>query len=162
MVCPHCQFENPMGAKFCNQCGTKLVFACPQCGHVNPEGSSFCNQCGQSLNQTTLPLTSGGGTVRPTNNQNEIVSIPQKDGERRQASIVFSDLSGYTSMNERLDPEEVEEIMHLIKSKAIRIVEHHQGTVNQFVGDEVLALFGIPVTHEDDRLPPIKSLKNRQ
>ena len=157
MECPKCHFENIAEAKFCNQCGTKLVFACPQCGHVNPEGSSFCNQCGQSLIHTKFQLKSEDRATRPKSDQNEIVSIPQKDGERRQASIMFSDLSGYTSMNERLDPEEVEEIMHLIKSKAIKIVEHHQGTVNQFVGDEVLALFGIPVTHEDDPVRAVRS-----
>ncbi len=71
-------------------------------------------------------------------------------GERRCATIMFSDLSGYTAMNERLDPEEVEAIMHRIKTAAIRIVESRGGTVNQFVGDEVVALFGIPRAHEDD------------
>jgi class 3 adenylate cyclase/tetratricopeptide (TPR) repeat protein len=78
------------------------------------------------------------------------------EGERRQATIVFSDLSGYTAMNERLDPEEVEAIMRRIKEEAVRIVESHEGIVNQFVGDEVLALFGIPTAHEDD---PIRALR---
>jgi class 3 adenylate cyclase/tetratricopeptide (TPR) repeat protein len=78
------------------------------------------------------------------------------EGERRQATILFSDLSGYTSMNERLDPEEVEACMRRIKKEAIRIVEGHDGIVNQFAGDEVLALFGIPTAHEDD---PIRAIK---
>jgi predicted ATPase/class 3 adenylate cyclase len=78
------------------------------------------------------------------------------EGERRQATIVFADLSGYTSMNERLDPEEVEAIMSRIKNEAVRIVEGHGGIVNQFVGDEVLALFGIPTAHEDD---PIRAVR---
>jgi class 3 adenylate cyclase/tetratricopeptide (TPR) repeat protein len=78
------------------------------------------------------------------------------EGERRQATIIFSDLSGYTAMNERLDPEEVEAIMRRIKEEAVRIVESHEGIVNQFVGDEVLALFGIPTAHEDD---PIRALR---
>ena len=81
---------------------------------------------------------------------------PLPEGERRQATIVFSDLSGYTSMNERLDPEEVEAIMSRIKKEAVRIVERHEGIVNQFVGDEVLALFGIPTAHEDD---PVRAVK---
>ena len=79
----------------------------------------------------------------------------QSEGERRQATILFSDLSGYTAMNEKLDPEEVQELMNRIKAKAIRIVEHHEGIVNQFVGDEILALFGIPNAHEDD---PIRAV----
>ncbi|MCZ6645284.1 MAG: adenylate/guanylate cyclase domain-containing protein, partial [SAR324 cluster bacterium] len=64
--------------------------------------------------------------------------------------MLFSDLSGYTAMNEQLDPEEVEGVMSRIKVEAVRIVEAHGGIVNQFVGDEVLALFGIPTAHEDD------------
>jgi class 3 adenylate cyclase len=79
------------------------------------------------------------------------------EGERRRATILFSDLSGYTEMNERLDPEEVEKIMSQIKKEAVRIVETHRGVVNQFVGDEVLALFGIPVAHEDDPLRAVKA-----
>lgn len=75
-------------------------------------------------------------------------------GERRQATILFSDLSGYTAMNEKLDPGKVQEIMGRIKAEAIRIVEHHEGTVNQFIGDEVVALFGIPHAHEDDPVRP--------
>jgi class 3 adenylate cyclase len=78
------------------------------------------------------------------------------EGERHQATVVFSDLSGYTSMNEKLDPEQVEAIMSRIKMEAIRIVESHEGIVNQFVGDEVLALFGIPTAHEDD---PVRAVK---
>jgi len=82
-------------------------------------------------------------------------AFPQSEGERRQATILFSDLSGYTVMNEKLDPEEVQELMNRIKAKAIRIVEHHEGIVNQFVGDEILALFGIPNAHEND---PIRAV----
>lgn len=82
-------------------------------------------------------------------------AFPQSEGERRQATILFSDLSGYTAMNEKLDPEEVQELMNRIKAKAISIVEHHEGIVNQFIGDEILALFGIPNAHEDD---PIRAV----
>ena len=72
------------------------------------------------------------------------------EGERRHATIVFSDLSGYTSMTEKMDPEEVQSVMSQIKNAAVEIVERYEGTVNQFVGDEVVALFGIPVAHEND------------
>jgi class 3 adenylate cyclase/tetratricopeptide (TPR) repeat protein len=76
--------------------------------------------------------------------------------ERRQATVLFSDLSGYTAMNEALDPEDVESLMSRIKSSAVAIVEHHGGIVNQFVGDEVLALFGIPSAHDDD---PVRAVR---
>ena len=77
-------------------------------------------------------------------------------GERRHATVLFSDLSGYTAMNERLDPEEVRSIMGRIKAEAVRIVEANGGIVNQFVGDEVLALFGVPAAHEDD---PVRAVR---
>ena len=83
-------------------------------------------------------------------------SLQSTEGERRRASILFSDLSGYTLMNEKLDPEVVQGFMNQIKKEAIRIVEKYEGTVNQFVGDEVIALFGIPLSHEDD---PIRAIK---
>jgi len=79
------------------------------------------------------------------------------EGERCQATVVFSDLSGFTAMNEQLDPEEVEGIMSRIKEEAVRIVESYGGIVNQFVGDEILALFGIPTAHEDDPFRAVKA-----
>ncbi|CAB5131627.1 Adenylate cyclase (EC / Guanylate cyclase (EC [Olavius algarvensis associated proteobacterium Delta 3] len=146
MKCPSCQFRNSAGAKFCNECGFKLESACPNCGNINPAGSKFCNECGQRLSRD--------GEVPPT--QSEVASLNHTEGERRHATILFSDVSGYTSMNETLDPEEVETIMHRIKREAINIVERHGGIVNQFVGDEVLALFGIPTAHEDD---PVRAVR---
>lgn len=146
MKCSKCQFENPPGAKFCNKCGSKIEYACPQCSKVNPPGSNFCNECGYNLAIPTDPNEVAESKQRP----DMPAAIPEttllSEGERRQATVVFSDLSGYTSMNERLDPEEVEAIMSRIKKEAVRIVERHEGIVNQFVGDEVLALFGIPAT----------------
>jgi class 3 adenylate cyclase len=81
-------------------------------------------------------------------------------GERRQATVLFSDLSGYTAMNERLDPEEVRSIVGNIKGEAVRIVEEHGGIVNQFVGDEVMALFGVPQAHEDDPVRAVRAARD--
>ena len=78
------------------------------------------------------------------------------EGQRRQATVLFSDLSGYTAMNEKLDPEVVGSLVARIKEQAVNIVEGHGGIVNQFVGDEVLALFGIPAAHEDD---PVRAVR---
>ena len=85
--------------------------------------------------------------------------IPIDSGERRQATVLFSDLSGYTAMTEKLDPEEVQTLMRRLKDRAVGIVEHHGGIVTQFVGDEVLALFGIPLAHEDD---PVRAVRAGQ
>ena len=153
MKCKKCDFENPAGANFCNKCGSKLELACPQCSNVNPPVSKFCNECGHNLINSYTAAESSKIAHQPARLP-ESPSLPE--GERRHATIVFADLSGYTSMNERLDPEEVEAIMSRIKNEAVRIVERHEGIVNQFVGDEVLALFGIPTAHEDD---PIRAVR---
>jgi class 3 adenylate cyclase len=87
-------------------------------------------------------------------------SIAAGEGERRQATVLFSDLSGYTAMNERLDPEEVRAIVGRIKAESVRIVEGHGGIVNQFVGDEVMALFGVPQAHEDDPVRAVRAARD--
>ena len=117
---------------------------CPKCRHDNPDGQKFCGECANPLAVVTAEST----PIRPL------------VGERRQATIVFSDLSGYTAMNERLDPEEVQALMSRIKLEAVRIVESHGGIVNQFVGDEVVALFGIPTAHEDDPIQAVGAARD--
>lgn len=141
MRCLACHHDNPEGVKFCGECGAKLECRCPSCGAPNPPGNKFCYECGESLRE---------GRHRT------ITPVPGLAGERCYATIVFSDLAGYTAMNERLDPEEVEALLGRIKDAAVAIVERHGGIVNQFVGDEVLALFGIPRAHEDD---PVRAVR---
>lgn len=106
---------------------------CGSCHHDNPDAARFCAQCGAALR--------AAGTEAPAT---------AEEGERRQVTIVFSDLSGYTALNERVDPEEVEEVMGRIRDASTRIIDRHGGIVNQFVGDEVVALFGLPVARRDD------------
>jgi class 3 adenylate cyclase/tetratricopeptide (TPR) repeat protein len=111
--------------------------------------------CGHALSQA-------GTHAEPTALTQPLQDAPPRallatpEGERRQATVLFSDLSGYTAMNEQLDPEEVQGIMRRIKAEAVRIIEEHGGIVNQFVGDEILALFGIPTAHEDD---PVRAVR---
>jgi len=88
-----------------------------------------------------------------------LAALAPDDGQRRHASIVFSDLSGYTALNEKLDPEEVEAIMGRIKQAATRIVGSHGGVINQFIGDEVVALFGIPVARRDDAVRAVRAAR---
>jgi class 3 adenylate cyclase len=159
MKCPKCQFENPADAKFCNECGNKLELVCPQCTKVNPAGSKFCNECGQSLAQIVSASDFQGSSESSSSPSIMPEASSLSEGERRQATVVFSDLSGYTSMNEKLDPEEVQKIMSRIKEKAVQIFERHEGIVNQFVGDEVLALFGIPTANEDDPVRAVRAAK---
>ena len=156
MQCPECQSENPARSKFCNECGSKLDIACLNCNTVNPAGSKFCNGCGHNLSKRDCPREATDSSPSAPAEPVALETMPIPEGERRQATIVFSDLSGYTSMNAQLDPEEVEAIISRIKQETVRIVERHEGIVNQFGGDEVLALFGIPTAHEDD---PVRAVK---
>ena len=141
---------------FCNKCGSQLEITCPKCSRVNPPDSNFCNSCGHDLSKRDVPQKAADSQSSAPAEPESAESRHIPEGERRQATVVFSDLSGYTSMNEDLDPEDVEAIMSRIKQEAVRIVERHEGIVNQFVGDEILALFGIPTAHEDD---PVRAVK---
>lgn len=136
MRCSKCSASNPEGARFCIQCGASLGRACPACGAAAAAAAQgFCAACGHALAAEAAP---------------KAAVDPADPGERRQATVLFSDLTGYTALTERLDPEEISEIMGRVKREASTIVEQHGGTVNQFVGDEIMALFGVPVARRDD------------
>ena len=137
MPCPRCQADNPSGARFCSACGLALGATCAQCRTACLAGQRFCIGCGADLGAAST------GPPLPT-------ALPAQEAERRQATVMFSDLSGYTALNEALDPEEVEALMARVKQRAIEVVESRGGTVNQFVGDEIMALFGVPVARRDD------------
>lgn len=137
MNCSQCGREGAAGASFCSGCGADLRARCGGCGRISDPGARFCAGCGNEL------ATNAAGSA-PSE------AAPLLRGERRIATVLFSDLSGYTALGEQLDPEEVAQILGEIKDAATRSIESHGGTVNQFVGDEVMALFGIPVAHDDD------------
>jgi len=139
MKCPDCGFENLDGFKFCNGCGQKLELFCPSCQTANPPGSRFCGGCGEGLSQ---------GAQR-----GKITS--EREGERKYVTVLFSDLSGYTAMSETLDPEEVKEIMSRIFGEVAQVVARYEGFIEKFVGDAVMALFGVPKSHEDD---PVRAI----
>lgn len=157
MLCPECQFENRRGAKFCNECGHKLEITCFKCNNVNRPESKFCDECGYDLSKALLPRESVRSPQEFDTHSSTSIPTNNSKGERRQATVVFSDLSGYAGLSERIDPEEVERIMGRIKEEAVGIVESYGGIVNQFVGDEIIALFGIPTAHEDDPLRAVKA-----
>ncbi len=140
MKCPECQFDNKEEAKFCKKCGTKLELVCPSCGHPYDKDSFFCEQCGQRIEE---------GSERET-------KVPKDEGERKHVTVLFSDLSGYTAMSEKLDPEEVKEITSRIFGEISQVIGKHEGFVEKFVGDAVMALFGAPKAHEDD---PVRAIR---
>jgi class 3 adenylate cyclase/tetratricopeptide (TPR) repeat protein len=120
--------------------------ACPACGKTNPPGSKFCNGCGQ-----VLPAHP------PEPESAAFVPGPPPAAERKRVTVLFSDLSGYTAMSEKLDPEEVKEITSRIFSEATGVVDRYDGVIENYVGDAVMALFGVPKVHEDDHLRAIRA-----
>lgn len=139
MKCPKCQIDNKEEAKFCKKCGAKLELACPSCGHPYEEDNLFCEQCGKRLEEVVA-------TER---------EVPEAESERKHVTVLFSDLSGYTTMTEKLDPEEVKEIMSRIFGEIAQVVTKYEGFIEKFVGDAVMALFGVPKAHEDD---PVRAI----
>src|SRR5579872_4459134 len=146
MKCAQCQSENPSTGRFCSSCGTPLAVLCPKCARANSPSNKYCSACGSSLRDMVLsevPMLADGALVGA--------------GERRQATVMFSDVSGYTALTEHLDPEEVHNVLIRVKQAATRIIGKYGGTVNQFIGDEVMALFGIPTAADDDPARAIKA-----
>ena len=112
---------------------------CPNCQHENPEDARFCNGCGLELKRSE-----------------DTAKTRYEEGERKHATILFSDLSGYTVMSEKLDPEEVKEIMGDIFGEIAGVVDRYGGFVEKYIGDAVMAIFGVPRSHEDD---PVRAIR---
>jgi len=125
MKCPKCQFENRKGAKFCIKCGHKFNLTCPDCGQIDPPESKFCSECGFHFKpvketsdeiQKTEPQTFPSSIEKPSSDVTPII------GERKHVTVLFSDLTGYTAMSERLDPEEVKDITTHIFDEISKII----------------------------------------
>ena len=145
MKCPKCQSDNREDVKFCEQCGARMELECPNCKAGIPLGKKFCGQCGQVL-ATLPPIQKEEKTAAPA--------------ERKHITVLFSDLSGYTAMSEKLDPEEVKEITGRIFGEVAKIVDRYDGFVEKYIGDAVVALFGVPKSHEDDHLRALRAAKD--
>ncbi len=153
MKCLKCGAEQPESAKFCNECGDKMDLACPQCGGRNPSGSKFCNECGYDLRKPkeTKPLDFDRPHAYTPKHLAEkiLTSRSSIEGERKIVTVMFADVANSTAMFEKLDPEAVHEIMDRCFRLLIDEVHRYEGTINQFLGDGVMALFGAPIAHED-------------
>jgi class 3 adenylate cyclase/tetratricopeptide (TPR) repeat protein len=157
MQCPRCQIANRPGAQFCRQCGTRLEAVCPACGARVEPASQFCDACGVSLTAAAQPPAPAAaprfdspGSYTPKHLAEKILtSRSALEGERKQVTVLFVDVSGFTSMSERLDPEDVHRVMTRGFELMLAEVHRFEGTVNQFLGDGIMALFGAPIAHED-------------
>ncbi|HEX9124568.1 MAG TPA: adenylate/guanylate cyclase domain-containing protein [Actinomycetota bacterium] len=133
--CPSCGSPNPDGARFCASCGASLVPACGQCGAELPPGARFCPSCGTPV-PDDVPVPTGS--------------------ERKLVTVLFADVTGSTGLGERLDPERLQELMATYFSAMREEIEAEGGTVEKFIGDAVMAAFGVPAAHEDD---PARALR---
>jgi class 3 adenylate cyclase/predicted ATPase len=135
MICPSCTTENRPGAKFCVKCGTGLALACPACGSPHQAGDAFCAECGSPLVAQPTVLASNS-------------SAPA--AERRLVSVLFADLVGFTALSEARDSEDVRELLSSYFETCRQLIERYGGTVEKFIGDAVMAVWGTPVAQEDD------------
>ena len=150
MKCFRCNAENPAGTRFCGQCAAPLAAVCPSCGASNPPGNKFCGQCATPLDTSTQPRFAAPESYTPKHLAEKILtSKAALEGERKQVTVLFVDVSGFTSLSERLDPEEVHRLMRRAFDFMLAEVHRYEGTVNQFLGDGIMALFGAPIAHED-------------
>jgi class 3 adenylate cyclase len=133
--CPACSEVNDAAQRFCGHCGAALSHPCAACGEDNPPGFRFCGACGAACD-TRAASTSG--------------SADGVDGERRWVTVMFADLSGFTALSERTDPEEVRSLVDRFMSEMGGVVERFGGSVDKVIGDALMAVFGAPVAHEDD------------
>jgi class 3 adenylate cyclase len=133
--CGKCGEENEAAQRFCGRCGGALSHACAACGEANPPGFRFCGACGAACD---------AGEAHPSE------SPQDAEGERRWVTIMFADLSGFTALSERSDPEEVRSMVDRCMSEMSEVVERFGGSVDKVIGDALMAVFGAPVAHEDD------------
>ncbi len=160
MQCPQCHAENPEQAKFCLECGAKLQAGCPQCGAALPPAAKFCFECGARLAAPPPspppapapdPLVERLKRLVPKEYAERLLATKgQAGGDRRLVTILFSDVKGPAAMAEKLDPEEVVEVMNGAFEALIPPIYRHEGTLARLMGDAVLAFFGAPLSHEDD------------
>jgi hypothetical protein len=163
MNCPQCHHDNREGVKFCEECGAKMEIHCPSCNALVPLGKKFCGECGHDLKKPQEISPSDEPEVKPHFQEPLTAEIPIApspiEGERKYVTALFSDMSGYTAMSEKLDPEEVKEITSQIFGEISTIVSRYDGFIEKFIGDAVMALFGVPKAHEDDPVRAIRAAK---
>ena len=154
-MCPECRGENPPGARFCNHCGHRLDATCASCGQSNPPGSKFCNGCGGQLGAPTTsaktpPRFASPDTYTPKHLADRILtSRAALEGERKVVTVLFADLKGSMELLSDRDPEEARQILDPVLAQMMDAVHRYEGTVNQVMGDGIMALFGAPLAHED-------------
>jgi class 3 adenylate cyclase/tetratricopeptide (TPR) repeat protein len=176
VICTHCSTEQPDGGKFCGACGSQIGFHCRYCGAVNPDWFAFCSACGLTLDvsagappatrasappslahvpATAAPPATTAGLADDLEEHQRVEHetwerLGLAEGERRRVTVLFADVSGFTAMSEKKDPEEMNVIMHEVMTDLATIIRGYDGHVEKFIGDAICAIFGAPISHEDE------------
>src|SRR5262245_7178759 len=153
MTCPRCQHVNPPGSNFCLGCGARLSLICSSCQTELPPGSRFCNKCGTPITAAETTAASRAPSPEaytPKHLAEKILtSKAALEGERKQVTVLFADLKGSMELLADRDPEEARKLLDPVLTLMMEAVHRYEGTVNQVMGDGIMALFGAPVAHED-------------
>ncbi len=151
MRCPRCQQDNPPQSTFCLECGTRLALVCASCGAELPAGAKFCNRCGSPIGAGSFQSRfTSPEAYTPRHLAEKILSSKSAlEGERKQVTVLFADLKGSMELLADRDPEEARGLLDSVLERMMEAVHRYEGTVNQVMGDGIMALFGAPVAHED-------------
>ena len=151
MQCPRCRHESPAGARFCGECAAPLGRTCPACGSLNVQSSTYCTDCGAPL------AAAGSPQAAPVPHEYTPPYLAEKiihsreaiEGERKQVTVLFADLRGSLEILADRDPEDARRLLDPVLERMMEAVHRYEGTVNQVMGDGIMALFGAPLAHED-------------
>src|SRR5207244_360832 len=152
MRCARCQHESPPEAKFCAECGALLVHDCARCGAHLPAGAKFCAECAHPVAPPPAPQARSVAPIEhtPKHLADRILSSKTAlEGERKQVTVLFADLKGSMELIAERDPEEARKLLDPVLERLMKAVHRYEGTVNQVMGDGIMALFGAPLAHED-------------
>src|SRR4030095_8356779 len=150
MRCSRCQHDNPQGARFCEECATALARTCSNCGTTLSATAKFCHACAHPVAAAAGTPSRSPDSYTPKHLAEKILtSKAALEGERKQVTVLFADLKGSMELLADRDPEEARKILDPILELMMDAVHRYEGTVNQVMGDGIMALFGAPIAHED-------------
>ncbi|MEJ0069125.1 MAG: adenylate/guanylate cyclase domain-containing protein [Pseudomonadota bacterium] len=153
MDCSACSFSNRDGVRYCTSCGTPLFLLCFKCSSPAQAGDHFCGGCGSRLFHMSvgapLPVLTLQPTAAPAPKRASEPAPAQFESERKNVTVLFADIAGFTSMSEKLDPEDVTNLMNGCLRMLADVVVRYEGYVDKFIGDCIMAIFGAPIAHEN-------------
>src|SRR5499425_3404620 len=150
MQCPGCQHTNSSRAEFCEQCGARLGRVCSNCGGQLAPTVKFCPECGRSVSESFSPRRASPDAYTPKHLAEKILTSKSAlEGERKRVTVLFADLRSSLELLVERDPEDARKLLDPVLERMMEAVHRYEGTVNQVMGDGIMALFGAPLAHED-------------